>query len=177
MKFDFWIWNFQTISQRKISPPCTALEFSLWGTPVSDSDDSIQANDLYAAQLEGKECFATNTFQMRAQAFVGGRIPKFPFGLRSETWGKVICHLTHFHAVSPLILFVCFHSAMEKARNLRIFFLSLLGQIYWSHKLIHPKWDKVRAKLMKYGPLNKLMISDGIVQILYIIYIYKRYDM
>lgn len=65
---------------------------------------------------------------------------------------------------------------MEKERNLGIFFflLSFAAQIRWSCNLIHPEWDEVRAKLMKYVPLSKLMISDGIMQMLFVIDINKQ---
>lgn len=50
--------EFQTFTlfhKEKSLLPFPALEFLVWGTPILDSDDSIQANALYAARLEGKE--------------------------------------------------------------------------------------------------------------------------
>lgn len=52
-----------------------AMEFLIWGTSLFESDDYNKANALYVAQLEGKECLATNTFQMYGQAFVEVYIP------------------------------------------------------------------------------------------------------
>lgn len=38
-----------------------AMEFLIWGTSLLESDDYKKANALCAAQLEEKECLATNT--------------------------------------------------------------------------------------------------------------------
>jgi len=51
------------------------MEFLIWGTSLFESDDYNKANALYVAQLKGKECLATNTFQMYGQAFVEVYIP------------------------------------------------------------------------------------------------------
>ena len=113
----------------------------MWGILVLDSNDSNQANALCTSQLEGKERLAKNIFQMCAQAFVEWDIANSHWD-QSETWGKVICHLTHFLTVSHLVLFICFHSAMEKEMHLGIYFLSLVAQIYWSGNSIHPmRWS------------------------------------